>query len=162
MLCNGAKECAEKLGYDAKIITTSLIGEAQNVGKEIAEKAIEFSQKPHKKSVFIYGGETTVTVKGRGKGGRNQEIALSASIALKNQPDILLFSLGSDGTDGPTDAAGGIVDGISYSKMISAGINPDDYLNNNDSYNALDSIGALIRTGPTGTNVNDITVVIVK
>ena len=162
MLCNGAKECAEKLGYNAKIITTSLTGEAQNVGKEIAEKAIEFSQNPHKKSVFIYGGETTVTVKGRGKGGRNQEIALSASIALKNQPDILLFSLGSDGTDGPTDAAGGIVDGISYSKMISAGINPDDYLNNNDSYNALDSIGALIRTGPTGTNVNDITVVIVK
>ena len=162
MLCNGAKICAEELGYNAEIITTSLSGEAQSAGKEIAEKAILFSQKPHSKTAFIYGGETTVTVKGNGKGGRNQEIALSASIALKNQPDILLFSLGSDGTDGPTDAAGGIVDGNSYNRMSAAGINPEKYLSNNDSYNALDSIGALIKTGPTGTNVNDITVVIIK
>ena len=162
MLCNGAKICAEELGYNAEIITTSLSGEAQSVGKEIVEKAILFSQKPHSKTAFIYGGETTVTVKGNGKGGRNQEIALSASIALKNQPDILLFSLGSDGTDGPTDAAGGIVDGNSYNKMSAAGISPEKYLSNNDSYNALDSISALIKTGPTGTNVNDITVVIIK
>ena len=162
MLCDGAKLCAEKLGYNAEIITTTLTGEAQNVGKEIAEKAIEFSQKPHNKTVFIYGGETTVTVKGNGKGGRNQEIALSASIVLKNQPNIVLFSLGSDGTDGPTDAAGGIATGESYNKMIAAGINPENFLKNNDSYNALDSIGDLIKTGPTGTNVNDITVVIIK
>ena len=97
-----------------------------------------------------------------GTGGRNQEIALSASIALKNHPDILLFSLGSDGTDGPTDAAGGIVDGNSYNRMVTSGIDPEKFLSNNDSYNALESIGALIKTGPTGTNVNDITVVIIK
>ena len=162
MLCSGAKMCAKSLSYNAEIVTTSLAGEAADVGKKIAEYAIEFSEKPHNKTVFIYGGETTVTIKGNGKGGRNQEIALSASIALKNHENILLFSLGSDGTDGPTDAAGGIVDGNSYNKMITAGINPDDYLNNNDSYNALDSIGALIKTGPTGTNVNDITVVIIR
>lgn len=162
MLCDGAKKCAEKLGYKAEIITTFLTGEASETGRRIARDAIEFSQKPHEKTVFIYGGETTVTIKGNGKGGRNQEIALSAAIEIKDNKDILLFSLGSDGTDGPTDAAGGIVDGSSYKKMCSAGISPEEYLAHNNSYNALKAIDSLIITGPTGTNVNDITVVIIK
>ena len=162
MLCNGAKICAEELGYNAEIITTSLSGEAQSVGKEIVEKAILFSQKPHSKTAFIYGGETTVTVKGNGKGGRNQEIALSASIALKNQPDILLFSLGSDGTDGPTDAAGGIVDGNTKAILAEKGISIPAVLSENNSNYALAEADALIMTGPTGTNVNDLYLLLCK
>lgn len=162
MLCDGAKKCAEELGYKTHIITTSLTGEASATGRKIARDAIEFASQPHKKTVFIYGGETTVTIKGNGKGGRNQEIALSAAIELKNNNDILIFSLGSDGTDGPTDAAGGMADGVSYEKMRSSGISPEEYLEDNNSYNALKEIGELIVTGPTGTNVNDITVVIIQ
>lgn len=162
MLCDGAKKCAEELGYKTEIVTTSLTGEAGEIGRKIAGDVIAFASEPHEKTVFIYGGETTVTIKGNGKGGRNQEIALSAAIELKNQSDILLFSLGSDGTDGPTDAAGGIISGESYKKMLSAGISPEKYLADNNSYNALKAIDALIVTGPTGTNVNDITVVIIQ
>lgn len=162
MLCDGAKKCAEELGYKTHIVTTCLTGEASETGRKIARNAVEFASKPHKKTVFIYGGETTVTIKGNGKGGRNQEIALSAAIELKNNKDILLFSLGSDGTDGPTDAAGGIIDGDSYEKICSAGISPEEYLTDNNSYNALKAIDSLIVTGPTGTNVNDITVVIIQ
>ena len=162
MLCDGAKKCAEDLGYKTHIVTTSMTGEACGKGREIARKAIDFASSPHEKTVFIYGGETTVTIKGNGKGGRNQEIALSAAIELRNQKDILIFSLGSDGTDGPTDAAGGMADGQSYEKMCSAGICPEECLENNDSYNVLKSIGDLIITGPTGTNVNDITVAIIQ
>lgn len=162
MLCDGAKKYAEELGYKTNIVTTSLTGEASEIGRKIALDAIAFASEPHEKTVFIYGGETTVTIKGNGKGGRNQEIALSAAIELKNKSDILLFSLGSDGTDGPTDAAGGIVSGESYKKMLSAGISPEEYLKDNNSYNALKAIDSLIITGPTGTNVNDITVVIIQ
>lgn len=162
MLCDGAKKCAEKLGYKTHIVTTSLTGEASEIGRRIAHDAINFASSSHKKTVFIYGGETTVTIKGNGKGGRNQEIALSAAIELKNTKDILLFSLGSDGTDGPTDAAGGMADSESYEKIRSLGISPEEYLDNNNSYNALKEIGDLIITGPTGTNVNDITVVIIQ
>lgn len=162
MLCKGAKKCAEMLGYKTHIVTTFLTGEASETGRKIARDAIGFASSPHEKTVFIYGGETTVTIKGNGKGGRNQEIALSAAIELKNNKDILIFSLGSDGTDGPTDAAGGIADGESYNRMCSAGILPEEYLEANNSYNALKEIGDLIVTGPTGTNVNDITVVIIQ
>ncbi len=162
MLCGGAKRCSEELGYETHIVTTAMKGEASEKGRKIARDAIEFASKPHKKTVFIYGGETTVTIKGNGKGGRNQEIALSAAIEIKNNKDILIFSLGSDGTDGPTDAAGGMSDCQSYEKIRSLGISPEEYLENNNSYNALKEIGALIVTGPTGTNVNDITVVIIQ
>lgn len=162
MLCDGAKKCAEELGYKTHIVTTSLTGEASETGRKIARDAIVFASESHEKTVFIYGGETTVTIKGNGKGGRNQEIALSATIELKSNKDILLFSLGSDGTDGPTDAAGGIINGASYEKMLSMGISPEEYLKDNNSYNALKAIDSLIVTGPTGTNVNDITVVIIQ
>ncbi|MBO5935149.1 MAG: glycerate kinase [Clostridia bacterium] len=162
MLCDGAKKCAESLGYKTHIMTTSMTGEAREKAGEIAKHAIEYASSAHEKTVFIYGGETTVTIKGTGTGGRNQEIALSAAIELKNTEDILIFSLGSDGTDGPTDAAGGMADGHSYEKMISAGISPEEYLNDNNSYDALKTIGDIIITGPTGTNVNDITVVIIQ
>ena len=98
-----------------------MTGEASEKGIEIARKAIDFASVPHEKTVFIYGGETTVTIKGNGKGGRNQEIALAAAFELRNQKDILIFSLGSDGTDGPTDAAGGMSDGQSYENALIKG-----------------------------------------
>ena len=99
---------------------------------------------------------------GKGLGGRNQELALAAAEGISGLTDTAVFSVGSDGTDGPTDAAGGIADGHSYEKMCSAGISPEEYLEDNNSYNALKEIGDLIVTGPTGTNVNDITMVIIQ
>ena len=99
-------------------------------------------------------------VKGDGLGGRNQEIALSGAKYLSGQKDVLLFSLGSDGTDGPTDAAGGIVDGDSLGKLEMQGIDVDQVLQKNDSYHALEKIDGLIKTGATGTNVNDVTVLL--
>ena len=101
-------------------------------------------------------------VKGDGLGGRNQEIALSAAIGIEGLSNACVFSVGSDGTDGPTDAAGGFVDGQSALAMRSLGISPEEMLENNDSYHALDAIDALIKTGPTGTNVNDISVLIIR
>ena len=110
----------------------------------------------------IAGGETVVRIRGNGKGGRNQELALSAAIGIEALEDVVILSLGSDGTDGPTDAAGGIVDGLSSNRMRTAKIPPEEYLNNNDSYNALEASGDLIITGSTGTNVNDLIVLLCK
>lgn len=162
LLCRGAAVCAGSLGYDTRLVTTALTGEAKEQGKRIAQDAIAFAAKPHKPTVFLYGGETTVTVTGSGKGGRNQELALAAAIELKGQPGITIFSLGSDGTDGPTDAAGGIVDGTTYDAIRRAGISPEAFLRNNDAYHALKAADALLITGPTGTNVNDLTAVLVS
>ena len=109
-----------------------------------------------------YAGETTVTLKGTGRGGRNQEMALAAAIALRGKNGICFISVGSDGTDGPTDAAGGVADGETYNKMKAAGVSPEAALENNDSYHALRAAGDLIVTGATGTNVNDITVMLAE
>ncbi len=161
-LCKGAAESSEMLGYKSIIVTSALTGETSEQTEKIINDALDFKSKPHEPTAFIYGGETTVTVKGNGKGGRNQEAALKAAIMLHGEKDILFFALGSDGTDGPTDAAGGFADGTTYSKMLNANINPVDYLKNNDSHNALKAADELIITGATGTNVNDIFVVLIK
>ena len=107
---------------------------------------------------MIFGGETVVRLKGKGLGGRNQELALSAAKYISGIDGVAVFSVGSDGTDGPTDAAGGYVDGKTYLSV------PDclDYLDNNDSYNALKISDGLIVTGPTGTNVNDFAAILIK
>ena len=102
------------------------------------------------------GGETVVELKGKGMGGRNQELALSAARGLEGLPNAVLFSLGSDGTDGPTDAAGGIVDGETAGQLRQQGIGIDRVLEENDAYHALQKCGGLLMTGPTGTNVNDV------
>lgn len=161
-LCNGAAAEAEKLGYYSRIVTTNLTGEAKTQAEMIVDSGSEYASVPHKPAVFIYGGETTVKVKGKGKGGRNQEAALAAAIRLKNTENILFFAFGSDGTDGPTDAAGGFADGETYNKLIKNNIDPMTYLDNNDSYNALKACNELLITGATGTNVNDIFAVIIK
>ena len=112
--------------------------------------------------VNIAGGETIVRLTGNGLGGRNQEIALSAALGISGVRDCAVFSVGSDGTDGPTDAAGAVCTGESAKKLQKLGVDICQTLRDNDSYNALKKIGALIFTGPTGTNVNDLSCVLIK
>jgi hydroxypyruvate reductase len=109
---------------------------------------------------LIVGGETVVHLTGKGKGGRNQELALAAAEGIASLEDVLIFSVGSDGTDGPTDAAGGMVDGRTLQRLKERGFKIPDLLDNNDAYHGLEAIDALIKTGPTGTNVNDIAVIL--
>jgi glycerate 2-kinase len=150
---------ASLLGYDAKILTTSLVGEARMVGKDLAKKLKDYAlvrKNKHKPVCLIAGGETTVTILGKGKGGRNQELALSAAQELDTIENCALISFATDGEDGPTDAAGGIVTGSTIAIGNKMNLNAQEYLNINNSYDYLDKVGGLIRTGPTGTNVNDI------
>lgn len=166
-LCKSAAQIAEKLGYMPLILTSSLDCEAKDAGRFLASIARDIKKGSSEFSLkipcaVIAGGETVVHITGKGMGGRNQELALSAAIGIKGLSDTIIFSLGSDGTDGPTDAAGGIVDGTSYSRIKNSGMQPEIYLDNNDSYNALKESGDLIVTGPTGTNVNDLMVLLCK
>ena len=108
------------------------------------------------------GGETVVHVKGNGLGGRNQELVFSQLLHLRGMENVLIMSVGSDGTDGPTDAAGGYIDGSSYDKLVKAGGDFEALLNDNDSYRGLKMIDALIMTGPTGTNVNDLSIALIR
>ena len=164
-LCESAAETARTLGYTPYVLTTTLSCEASEAGRFMAAIAadtvagLSCFKKP---CAIIAGGETVVTVKGNGTGGRNQELALAAATGIAGLEGVLLFSLGSDGTDGPTDAAGGIVDGNSLSNLKSHGLNIDKILSDNDSYHGLNAIDGLIVTGPTGTNINDVTVVLCK
>ncbi|MCL2191265.1 MAG: glycerate kinase, partial [Treponema sp.] len=111
-----------------------------------------------KPCAIIAGGETVVRVKGRGKGGRNQELALAAAKGIATLENTLVFSLGSDGTDGPTDAAGGMVDCTTLARLRGQNLDIDKILENNDAYHGLKAVDGLIVTGPTGTNVNDVSV----
>jgi hydroxypyruvate reductase len=156
---------AESLGYHTLLLTTTLEGEAREVGKLLASLAREEASRnrplPHP-ALIMAAGETTVTVKGKGKGGRNQELALSAALGIDGISNVVIASLGTDGRDGPTDAAGGMVDGGSVGRMLEQGIDPQEYLDRNDSYRALEQAGDLILTGPTGTNVADLCFVAVR
>ena len=111
---------------------------------------------------ILAGGETVVHLTGDGLGGRNQELALAAAPGIAGMADTVVFSLGSDGTDGPTDAAGGLGDGDPLERLRAAGLSVHDVLRRNDAYHALEKVGGLIRTGPTGTNVNDVAVVLLR
>lgn len=157
-LCLAAVSHARELGYHAYLLTDSMQGEAREEGKRIASLAD--SPDYERPFVLIAGGETVVKVTGDGLGGRNQELALSAAGILDGKEDVLLFSLGSDGTDGPTDAAGGIVDGRTAERLRALGIDMEDVLRRNDAYHALQAADGLLLTGATGTNVNDVTVLL--
>lgn len=163
-VCEAAGVFAGELGYEPLILTTTLDCEAREAGKLLSAIAREEKHdRPVKRPcAIILGGETVVLVKGEGQGGRNQELALSFAISAQGLTNTVLVSVGTDGTDGPTDAAGAIVDGQSRARMIDAGIDPDLYLIDNDSYNALKSSGDLLLTGPTGTNVNDLIVLLCR
>ena len=115
-----------------------------------------------KNLAFLMGGETVVHLRGKGLGGRNQEISLSAALGIEGLSNALVFSVGSDGTDGPTDAAGGIADGETAQLMRQKGVDAVKSLNDNDAYHALDAVGGLLKTGATGTNVNDVTVLLLR
>ena len=115
-----------------------------------------------KSLAFLAGGETVVKLTGKGLGGRNQELALSAAPGISGLSETVVFSVGSDGTDGPTDAAGGIVDGETEEKLRALGIRTADVLQDNDSYHALEKVDGLIVTGATGTNVNDLAMVLIR
>lgn len=160
-LCAAAGASSEKLGYEPCFLTASLNCEAREAGSFLA--AIARDHKDTNKSLaFFAGGETVVHLTGHGKGGRNQEIALSAAVGIKGLENTCVFSLGSDGTDGPTDAAGGYCDGKTAETLLSKGLKIHEVLADNDAYNALKASDGLIITGPTGTNVNDISVLLIK
>ncbi len=158
LLCEYAGKKAQELGYKTFIVSDSIAIEAKKAGDLLYEELLKYQDM--KKVALIMGGETIVNVKGKGLGGRNQEMVLSQVEHLSGKDGILMMSLGSDGTDGPTDAAGAYADKDSYNKLRALNIDYRKVLQDNDAYHALKKIDALIMTGPTGTNVNDISIIL--
>lgn len=159
-LCRAAACEAERLGYTSTVLTDCLACEASDAGRFLSSVAATHKDSKIPKA-FIAGGETVVHLRGKGLGGRNQELALAAAEGIGEISSVAVFSVGSDGTDGPTDAAGGFVDGDTVHRLQEMGISLSDALANNDAYHALEASGGLIVTGPTGTNVNDVAVVLI-
>jgi len=160
-LCAAAAEACKELGYEPMVLTDRLDCEARSAGEFLAAIAKTY-QNTEKSVAFIAGGETIVHLKGKGLGGRNQELALAAAEGIAGLRGTAVFSIGSDGTDGPTDAAGGYCDGDTKSSLKEQGIDLFQVLEENDAYHALEKTGGLIITGPTGTNVNDVAVLLIK
>jgi glycerate 2-kinase len=160
-LCAAAEKTCRELGYEPIVLTASLNCEAREAGSFLASIA-QYHNSSNKSLAFIAGGETVVHLKGSGKGGRNQELALSAALGISELNNVAVFSIGSDGTDGPTDAAGGYVDNNTSKLLDEKGVSIFEFLENNDAYNALKACDGLIITGPTGTNVNDLSVLLIK
>ena len=156
-LCTAAATISRELGYEPVVLTDQLCCQAREAGSFLAS-IVKTHAGDGKKLAFIAGGETVVQLTGKGKGGRNQELALAAAVGIEGIPGAAVFSLGSDGTDGPTDAAGGYVDYETAGELQAMGIRIYEVLQNNDAYHALEKVGGLIITGPTGTNVNDVAV----
>jgi len=156
-LCAAAAATCQRLGYEPVMLTDRLCCQAREAGSFLAS-ILKTHAADGKPLAFIAGGETVVKLTGRGLGGRNQEIALSAAEGIAGLGNAAVFSVGSDGTDGPTDAAGGYADGDTRSELLNQGIMIDAVLQDNDAYHALEKTGGLIMTGPTGTNVNDVSV----
>ena len=159
-LCESACREAEKLGYRPIVISDHIDIEARDAGDLLYQELLKHSDEHN--IALIMTGETIVHVKGSGLGGRNQEMVFSQIRNLKGMKDVVMMSLGSDGTDGPTDAAGGYIDGSSYDALISKGLDYEKILEENDSYHGLQALDSLIITGPTGTNVNDISIILKK
>ena len=160
-LCAAAAATCRNLGYTPVILTDQLCCQAREAGSFLAS-ILKTHASDESSLAFIAGGETVVRLTGHGKGGRNQEIALSAAAGIAGLERAAVFSVGSDGTDGPTDAAGGYADGYTCGELKKQGIAIDAVLQENDAYHALQKTGGLIITGPTGTNVNDVAVALLK
>jgi glycerate 2-kinase len=159
-----AKEKAEALGYQTLVLSSAIEGEARKVAIDhmiMARNVLSGSRPIRPPACIISGGETTVTIRGDGLGGRNQEFALAAAIEIDGLGGVVAFSGGTDGTDGPTDAAGGIVDGTTVQRGRDKGLDARSYLERNDSYPFLRTVGDLLITGPTLTNVMDLRVVLI-
>jgi glycerate 2-kinase len=160
-LCMAAANACQARGYETVILTDCLRCEAREAGSFLASVA-KSHQDSDKPLAFLAGGETVVHLTGHGKGGRNQELALAAAEGIAGLKDTAIFSVGSDGTDGPTDAAGGFVTGETSDILRGKGHNLKDVLRENDAYHALSACGGLIFTGATGTNVNDVAVILIR
>ena len=163
LACQAAASAASDAGFSTLVLTTYVEGEAREVSRVLAGLLREVDASGHplqRPCCLIAGGETTVTIRGGGRGGRNQELALSAAFSLQGTRDVLLASVGTDGSDGPTDAAGAFVDGTTLDRARALGLDAARYLADNDSYTFFDRLGDLIRTGPTNTNVNDLYVLL--
>lgn len=160
-LCFKAKEVLEKNGYKTEILTTCMDCEASEAGFFLSSIA-KTKSKSKNKLAYIFGGETIVHLKGKGKGGRNQELVFASAKNISGLKNVTIISFSSDGTDGPTDAAGAFVDGETFNKLKEKNIDYDCILKNNDSYTVLKQLNQLIITGPTGTNVNDASIILIN
>ena len=159
-----AKEKAENLGYNALLLSSMIEGETRFIAQvhgAIAREIIKTGNPLPLPACILSGGETTVTITGSGLGGRNQEFALSASIDISGKKNIVMLSGGTDGTDGPTDAAGAFSDTFTLKRAEEMGLDPYRFLANNDSYHFFQKLGDLFITGPTNTNVMDLRIVLV-
>jgi len=165
LLCQITAEITLKNGYIPWLLTTDMAGEAKNYARMIPD-IVKNARSPRSRinlpCIAICGGETTVKVSGTGKGGRNQELALAATIAIRNLKGVTVAAVASDGKDGNSKYAGAIVDSNSYDRLLSTGINPEAYLHNNDSSNALNKIDAVLNTGNTNTNLNDLLLIVIE
>ena len=160
-LCRAAGDTCRALGYEPVLLTDLLSCQAKEAGSFLAS-IVRTHAGSGKNLAFIAGGETVVVLTGKGKGGRNQELALAAAEGIDGMENAAVFSVGSDGTDGPTDAAGGYADGGTAQALRGQGVSISQVLRDNDAYHALKACGGLIVTGPTGTNVNDVAVALLR
>jgi len=159
-----ARAEAERLGFRAIILSSFIEGETREIARMHAALALEVRASGHPARppvCLITGGETTVTLRGTGKGGRNQEFALASALDIAGLPDVVVFSAGTDGTDGPTDAAGALADGDTVKRALGLGLTPRAALDGNDAYPFFERLGDLVITGPTRTNVMDVRLVLV-
>ena len=160
-----ARRSAEALGYRALVLSTRMQGESRVVAQvhtAIAQEILHSGNPLQAPACLLSGGETTVTLKGSGLGGRNQEFALAAALEIADQPHIVVLSAGTDGSDGPTDAAGALADHSTFRRANAAGLDIRRYLSNNDAYHFFELLGDLLKTGPTNTNVMDLRIVLVN
>jgi glycerate 2-kinase len=163
MALEAAREKAIKMGFEAEITSSEIKGDARDRGKELAIKGKNLKEtKRNRPLCLISGGETTVTLKGKGRGGRNTELALAFAIEMAGTKGIMILSAATDGTDGPTDAAGAIVDRESTVKGKEKGLEAEEYLTRNDSYTYFERTGDILKTGPTGTNVMDMQILLIE
>jgi glycerate 2-kinase len=159
-----AKRKAEELGYKSLILSTFVEGETKEVARvhaAVAKEILQTGNPVPRPACVISGGETTVTIRGKGLGGRNQEFVLAAAIDIDGLENVVILSGGTDGTDGPTDAAGAIADGMTKNRALEKGMTAEQYLQENDSYHFFELLGDLLITGPTHTNVMDLRLVMV-
>ncbi|HYB22094.1 MAG TPA: MOFRL family protein, partial [Thermodesulfobacteriota bacterium] len=160
-----AKKEAQALGYRTLLLSSMMEGETREVAKvhaAVAKEVLLSGNPIPSPACIISGGETTVTLKGKGKGGRNQEFTLAVALGIAGWEEILVLSAGTDGTDGPTEAAGAFVDGKTLQRAKTMGLDPWSFLKENDSYSFFQKMGDLLITGPTGTNVMDLRILLMK
>lgn len=159
LAAEAAVQAASAAGFHDLLLSTFVEGEARQVGRvaaALARELVSYDRPARRPACLVWGGETTVTVTGQGKGGRNQEMALAAALAMEGLPGVLLVALATDGTDGPTGAAGAVATGDTAGRARALGLDPAAYLRDNNAYPFFESLGDLLVTGPTGTNVNDL------